>query len=128
MGVNGSGSVNLGGSGTGFNPAAMMAGMAVGGAVGQNMAGMMNSMMGGINQQPTHGSVPPPVSSAAYHVAVNGQATGPYDLAALKQMADAGQFTPDSLVWQSGMVSWEKAGAIDSLKVMFNVTPPIPKE
>lgn len=129
MGANGAGNVNLGeGGGAGFNPAAMMAGMAVGGAVGQNMAGMMNSMMGGINQQPTHGSVPPPVSSAAYHVAVNGQATGPYDLAALKQMADAGQFTPDSLVWQSGMVAWEKAGAIDSLKVMFNVTPPIPKE
>ena len=90
------------------------------------MAGMMNSMMGGINQQPTHGSVPPPVSSAAYHVAVNGQATGPYDLAALKQMADAGQFTPDSLVWQSGMVAWEKASTVDGLKTILTSIPPIP--
>ena len=46
MGANGAGNVNLGeGGGTGFNPAAMMAGMAVGGAVGQNMAGMMSGMM-----------------------------------------------------------------------------------
>ena len=128
MGENGAGTVDLGGSGIGFNPAAMMAGMAVGGAVGQNMAGMMNGIMGGINQQPTPGSVPPPVPSVTYHVAVNGQATGPYDLAALKQMADVGQFKPDSLVWQAGMAAWEKAGAIDNLKTMFNVTPPIPKE
>ena len=39
MGENGAGGVDLGDGGTGFNPAAMMAGMAVGGAVGQNIAG-----------------------------------------------------------------------------------------
>lgn len=129
MGANGAGNVNLGeGGGTGFNPAAMMAGMAVGGAVGQNMAGMMSGMMSGMNQQPASGTVPPPIPAATYHVAVNGQATGPYDLTALKQMVDAGQLASDSLVWQAGMVTWEKAGAIDSLKELFNITPPIPKE
>ena len=51
MGANGAGDVNLGGDGGGFNMAAMMASMAVGGAVGQNIAGAMNNMMGGINQQ-----------------------------------------------------------------------------
>ena len=51
MGANGAGDANLGGSGEGFNMAAMMASMAVGGAVGQNIAGAMNNMMGGINQQ-----------------------------------------------------------------------------
>lgn len=129
MGANGAGNVNLGeGGGAGFNPAAMMAGMAVGGAVGQNMAGMMSCMMSGMNQQPAPGAVPPPIPSITYHVVVNGQATGPYDLAALKQMVDAGQLTSDSLVWQAGMVTWEKAGAIDSLKELFNITLPIPKE
>ena len=127
MGANGAGNVNLGeGGGTGFNPAAMMAGMAVGGAVGQNMAGMMSGMMSGMNQQPASGTVPPPIPAATYHVAVNGQATGPYDLTALKQMADAGQLTSDSLVWQSGMVTWEKAGTIDRLRSLFNMAPPIP--
>ena len=117
MGANGAGNVNLGeGGGAGFNPAAMMAGMAVGGAVGQNMAGMMSGMMSGMNQQPAPSAVPSPIPSITYHVVVDGQATGPYDLAALKQMVDAGQLTSDSLVWQAGMVTWEKAGAIDSLK------------
>lgn len=129
MGANGAGNVNLGeGGGAGFNPAAMMAGMAVGGAVGQNMAGMMSGMMSGMNQQPAPSAVPSPIPSITYHVVVDGQATGPYDLAALKQMVDAGQLTSDSLVWQAGMVTWEKAGAIDSLKELFNITPPIPKE
>ena len=127
MGANGAGDVNLGGSGEGFNMAAMMASMAVGGAVGQNIAGAMNNMMGGTNQQATAGAVPPPIPTVAYHVAVNGQATGPFDLSVLTQMAAAGQLTADSLVWKNGMAQWAKAGTVDELKNLFtNVMPPIP--
>ena len=126
MGANGAGNVNLGGSGDGFNMAAMMASMAVGGAVGQNIAGAMNNMMGGINQQTTMGAVPPPVPTVAYHVAVNGQATGPFDVSVLAQMVTAGQLTAKSLVWKSGMVQWEKAGTVDELKNLFLTMPPIP--
>ena len=120
MGANGAGDVNLGGVGNGgFNMAAMMASMAVGGAVGQNIAGAMNNMMGGISQQTVPGAIPPPVPIAAYHIAVNGQATGPYDVATLTQMASAGQFSRDSLVWKTGMTEWAKAGNIDELKDVF---------
>lgn len=127
MGSNGAGDVSLGGSGEGFNMAAMMASMAVGGAVGQNIAGAMNNMMGGINQQTTPGAVPPPIPAVAYHVAVNGQATGPFDISVLTQMAAAGQLTADSLVWKNGMAQWAKAGTVDELKNLFtNVMPPIP--
>lgn len=129
MGANGAGDVNIGGGsdGTGFNMAAMMASMAVGGAVGQNIAGAMNNMMGGINQQTTPGAVPPPIPTVAYHVAVNGQATGPFGLSVLTQMAIAGQFTVDSLVWKNGMAQWAKAGTVDELKNLFtNAMPPIP--
>ena len=130
MGANGAGDVNIGGGdGTGFNMAAMMASMAVGGAVGQNIAGAMNNMMGGINQQTTPGAVPPPVPTVAYHVAVNGQATGPFDISVLAQMATAGQLTADSLVWKNGMAQWAKAGTVDELKNLFaNVMPPIPPQ
>ena len=128
MGVNGAGNVNVGGGdGTGFNMAAMMASMAVGGAVGQNIAGAMNNMMGGINQQTAPGAVPPPLPAVAYHVAVNGHATGPFDLSVLAQMATAGQLNSDSLVWKNGMPQWEKAGAVDELKSMFVTMPPIPE-
>ena len=127
MGANGAGDVSLGGSGEGFNMAAMMASMAVGGAVGQNIAGAMNNMMGGINQQTTPGAMPPPIHTVAYHVAVNGQATGPFDISVLTQMAAAGQLTADSLVWKNGMAQWAKAGTVDELKNLFtNVMPPIP--
>lgn len=127
MGENGAGSVDLGDSGAGFNPASMMAGMAVGGAVGQNIAGTMNNMMQGINQ-PAMGSVaPPPVPTVTYNVAVNGQATGPFDTNILKQMAIAGQFKPNSLVWKPGMETWLRADAVEDLKGLFNnVMPPIP--
>ena len=131
MGANGAGNVSIGGGGdgTGFNMAAMMASMAVGGAVGQNIAGAMNNMMGGINQQTTPGTVPPPIPSVAYHVAVNGQATGPFNLSVLAQMATAGSFTADSLVWKKGMEQWAKAGTVDELKNLFaNVMPPIPPQ
>lgn len=131
MGANGASDVNIGGGGdgTGFNMAAMMASMAVGGAVGQNIAGAMNNMMGGINQQTTPGAVPPPISVVAYHVAVNGQATGPFDISVLAQMATAGQLTADSLVWKNGMAQWAKAGTVDELKKLFaNAMPPIPPQ
>lgn len=127
MGANGAGDVSLGGSGESFNMAAMMASMAVGGAVGQNIAGAMNNMMGGINQQATPGAVPPPIPAVAYHVAVNGQATGPFDISVLTQMVAAGQLTADSLVWKNGMAQWAKAGTVDELKNLFaNAMPPIP--
>ena len=129
MGANGADNVNLGGNsgGEGFNMAAMMASMAVGGAVGQNMAGVMNNMMGDINQSIQPGMTPPPIPTVAYHVAINGQATGPFDISVLTQMAATGQFTSDSLVWKNGMAQWAKAGTINELESLFaNAMPPIP--
>lgn len=128
MGANGAGSVDLGGGGTGFNPAAMMAGMAVGGAVGQNMAGIMNNAMNGMNQPISNGVTPPPVPTVSYHIAVNGQTTGPYDINTLKQMAVTGQFSSETLVWKPGMSEWVKAETVDELKSMFAVMPPIPTD
>lgn len=128
MGANGAGDVNLGGNGDGFNMAAMMASMAVGGAVGQNIVGAMNNMMGGINQQTTPSVVPPPIPTVAYHVAINGQAAGPFDMTSLTQMAENGQLTGNSLVWKNGMAHWEKAIAVDELKGLFSTMPPIPEE
>ena len=130
MGANGAGSIDLGSNGgnVGFNPAAMMASMAVGGVVGQNIAGAMNNVMTGLNQ-PIQGTVaPPPIPTTLYNVAINGQAMGPYDINTLQQMIIAGQFTVESLVWKAGMTEWEKAGNIAELKVLFaNVMPPIPQ-
>ena len=127
MGANGAGNMNLGGNGSdSFNMAAMMASMAVGGAVGQNIAGAMNNMMGGITQPTQPGMTPPPIPTVAYHVVVNGQATGPFNISTLTQMVTVGQFTADSLVWKNGMAQWEKAGMVDELKNLFVTVPPMP--
>ena len=130
MGANGAGDINLsGGEGTGFNMVAMMASMAVGSAVGQNIAGSMNNMMSGINQMPQTSTTPSPVPVVTYNVAVNGQATGPFDIDILKQMIVAGQLSANSLVWRAGMGEWVRADSVDELKNLFKIAmPPIPQE
>lgn len=119
MGANGAGGISLGGDSTGFNPAAMMAGIALGGAVGQNVAGTLNGMMSGINQQ-----TPPPIPTVLFHVAVNGAATGPFDMNTLTQMINAGSLTKDTLVWKSGMNNWEPAGNVPEFTALLGTTPP----
>lgn len=121
MGAGGAGNV----SGGGINPAAMMAGMAVGSAIGQNLAGNMNNMMGTVSRQDVkQQTTPPPIISASYHVAVNGQPTGPFDIATLSQMVAAGLFLKESLVWTAGMAQWSKAEEVNELKSIFPQNPP----
>ena len=128
MGANGTGNVNWGGSGDGFNMAAMMASMTIGSAVGRNIADAMNPITGSMGQSTPAGVTPPPIPPAAYYVAVNSKAIGPFELSVLAQMASSGQLTADSLVWKNGMSQWEKAKAVDELKGLFSVMPPIPEE
>ena len=126
MGTNGAGNIKFSGEGEGVNMAAMMASMAVGGAVGKNIADSMNSMMLGMNQSVQSSMTPPPVPEAEYYVAVKGQATGPFDICSLKKMRDSGQFTSESLVWKAGMTEWAKADTVDEMKSVFLEMPPIP--
>lgn len=125
IGASGAGTVNLG-SGVGFNPAGMMTGMVMGSAVGQNMAGMMSSMIGGLSQ-PIQSTVMPPIPSAIYYVAKDGQPTGPYNLSTLSQMIVSGTLTRESLVWKEGMASWENVYNVNELrKLLPESMPPIP--
>ncbi|WP_102268300.1 SPFH domain-containing protein [Massilicoli timonensis] len=130
MGTNEAGDINLGDNGDGFNMAAMMASMAVGGAVGQNIAGSISNMMSGINQPNQIGITPPPLPTVMYYVAVNGEATGPFDLNTLSQMIVQGTLTKDTLVWKQGMDNWDRAGNIIEILSLFNVNnvPPLPEK
>lgn len=127
MGANGAGGINLGGSdGVGVNPAAMMAGMAVGGAVGQNIAGTMSGIMSGANTQSS--MTPPPIPAVTYNVVINGQSAGPYDMATLSQMAQAGQIKADTLVWKPGMSNWAAISTVQELASVLTSIPPMPPE
>ena len=126
MGENGVGTVNMGGGGMSFNPAAMAASMSLGSVFGQKMAGTMNGAMSGIDPYARPAAVPPPIPMTMYHVAINGQAQGPFQFDLLRQMKQNGQINKDTLVWKQGMANWERADAIEELKALFVDTPPIP--
>ncbi len=129
MGENGAGNIDLGNNNAGgINMASIMASMAIGGAVGQNIAGTMNGMMSGVNSSPVTSTTPPPIPGSQYHVAINGEAVGPFSIATLTQMAANGSVTLDTLVWKSGMDDWKSVGSVEELKNIFGNIPPIPKK
>jgi len=112
--------------GGGMNPAGMMTGMMMGGAMGQQMAGMMNQM-GSTMQQATN--TPPPIPQIQYYVNVNGQNVGPCNTQQLQQMIQSGQLTKNTFVWKNGMANWEQAGSLPELSNLFGpVPPPMPPQ
>ncbi len=117
------GNMNMGthdGNG-GMNPAGIMTGMMMGGAMGQQMAGMMNSM--GQNMQGAM-NTPPPIPNVQYHISVNGSQAGPFNMQQLAQMAQGGQLTPQTYVWKQGMANWAFAKDVAELATLF--APPAP--
>ncbi len=116
MGANGAGGVSFSDGGTGFNPAAMMAGMAIGGAVGQNISASINGAMSQLNQASV---TPPPVPVIAYYVVIDGQAKGPFDIGKMKQMASNGIMNKASWVWKEGMSEWVSADSVCELEGVF---------
>ena len=122
------GTMNFGGgSDGGMNPAGMMTGMMMGGAIGKQMAGMMNNL-GQTIMNPTQPAAPsmtpPPLPDVSFFVSVNGQQQGPFSMPVLQQMAQAGQFTPQTYVWKQGMANWSFAKDVPELAGLF--APPAP--
>ncbi len=97
-------------------------GLGAGFAMGAQMA---NQMGGAMNAS---SAAPPPLPSAvAFHVAVGGAQTGPFDMIALQSQATGGQLKRDTLVWKNGMAQWLKAGEVSELAALFaNTPPPLP--
>lgn len=122
MGKNGVGNINMGGDGgnAGFNPMTLGVGIAVGSAVGQNIAGTINSSM-----QPASNSVPPALPKITYHVAVNNQPTGPFEDSQIRQMIANGQIKPDTLLWKQGTPAWARADAFNEFQGLFPPTLPM---
>jgi hypothetical protein len=69
---------------------------------------------------------PPPPPEAVWHIAANGQTTGPFNRAMLGQMAAQGGFTRATLVWSAGQDGWKPAGEIAALAQLFTIAPPPP--
>lgn len=110
------------------------AGLGAGLGVGMGMAQqMMGAMSGGMNQQQQpnqqfnqQAAAPPPPlpTQVSYHVALNGQQAGPFDLNELRQRISSGEIKEDTLVWKQGMANWGKASEAEDLSSLFGAAPP----
>ncbi len=107
------------------NPGGMAAG-GMGMGMGFAMANQMGQAMtpGQGQTQPAPGGPPPIPQTVMFYVAVNGQQTGPFDIATLTQQAQSGQLTKESLVWRDGMAAWTQAQQVAELQNLFGSTPP----
>ncbi len=101
-------------------------GMGMGFAMAQQMGQQLGQSMGaGAPGNP--GSAPPPLPNAAFFLGINGQQSGPFDLATIAARARAGEVTRDTLVWKQGMASWAAAGGVAELAHVFAAPPPLPR-
>lgn len=107
-----------------------------GGAASEGMAlgagfAMADQMRQAFSQPAQHSAPavaapPPPPAATVYHVALNGQTQGPYDMGALQQQVQSGQLTRESMVWSQGMAGWTAAGEVAELQRLFGAMPPPP--
>ena len=101
----------------------MMTGVMMGGAMGQQMAGMIDQMGQTMNQGM---ATPPPIPQSQYTLNINGQNMGPFSMRQLQQMVQNGQMTAQTYVWKHGMANWELAGNVQELVGLFGAVPPPP--
>ena len=107
-------------------------GLGMGFAMANRMGGMMGGAAAPAATGTAGGSAPPPLpGQKSWHVAINGQGTGPFPTPQLQSGIAAGQVTPESLVWSEGMDGWKKAGEVAELAEFFKADqsaspPPIP--
>jgi len=101
-------------------------GLGVGMAMAQNIAA---GPWGRPTQAPTAPAMqapePPPVEHV-WHIANNGQTSGPFSRAALGRMAANGELKRDSYVWTAGQDGWKHAQEVAVLAQLFSVMPPPP--
>ncbi len=123
MGENGAGNINLGNGNAGFNPMAMMAGLAVGNAVGKNISSTLSETMA---TSKANNELPPKVPSTLFYLVENEKAIGPYNMETIKSYIASGKINSDTLVWKQGMGDWEKAQNVLELSALF--PPSVPKQ
>ncbi|HHH40216.1 MAG TPA: SPFH domain-containing protein [Sedimenticola sp.] len=105
----------MGGGSEGGGAMSEAMGMGVGMAMAGKMAGTMNA------------ATPPPLPRGpAFHVAIDGQAQGPFDAAGLKELVARGQLTGSSLVWSDGMGGWQPAETVEALRPLLPAAKPPP--
>ena len=116
----------------GGGAAAIQAGMGAG--LGMQIAGNMAQQAGPWGARPTQAPTatqtpmaPPPLPvEHVWHIAHNGETTGPFSKAKMGRMASEGSLKRDSLVWTAGQDGWKPAEQVMELAQLFTILPPPP--
>jgi membrane protease subunit (stomatin/prohibitin family) len=104
----------------------------MGAGIGMGMGfGMANAMAqqgpwGAVQQAPAAAAPPPPPVEHVWHVAKDGQTSGPFSKARLGRMVTEGAVTRETYVWTQGQDGWMKAQDVPELAQLFTVMPPPP--
>ncbi|SDI49651.1 SPFH domain-containing protein [Aliiruegeria lutimaris] len=69
---------------------------------------------------------PPPPVEHVWHIARDGQTSGPFSKADMGRQAASGELTRDTHVWTPGQDGWMKAGDVQELAQLFTILPPPP--
>lgn len=112
-------------SATAMEEAARNPGGAAGAGVGIGAGIAMGQQMMGQYA----GATPPPLPSKRFHVARQGNVTGPHSRGEVEQMVSAGELAATTLVWCAGMPDWCPAGDVPELASVLPAEspPPLPR-
>ena len=99
-------------------------GAGIGAGMGMAMAQSMAQGFGA--PAATAAPPPPPPVEHVWHIAENGQTTGPFSKADLGRMASEGTFKRDTYVWTAGQDGWQRAEDVQELAQLFTILPPPP--
>ena len=101
-----------------------------GGGMGEGMGlGMGFAMANRMVQSPGMTgatSAPPPLPTSVWHVAINGQTSGPFDDQQIVGAIQRGELTPATHVWTQALGGWTQAGQVPQLAGFFAAASPPP--
>jgi hypothetical protein len=101
-------------------------GAGLGMGMGMAMAQNMQNNPWGTPVQHTAPTPPPPPVEKVWHIAKDGQTSGPFSRATLGRMTGDGSLTRQTHVWTAGQDGWKIANDVDELAQLFTVMPPPP--
>ena len=110
------------------------AGDAMGTGLGAGLVMAMGAQMTGAAQAGPWGArpaaapppPPPPPVEHVWHLAENGQTSGPFSKARLGRMVTDWSLSRDTFVWTQGQDGWKRAEDVAELAQLFTVMPPPP--
>ena len=98
-----------------------VAGNLMGAGLGLGLGLGVGNQIGNISNN-LNTSFPPQPPTISFFAIINNEPEGPFDLNTIIQKLSSGTLTKDSLVWKSGMVSWEPL--INLKEITHLLTPP----